>query len=388
MDEENEFIYCKKCGSKMRKVQRCCLKCGAINYLNEENDSMESFQQKADEAKEKIKKDYRFVSSEDVPDRVFLAKHAGSKTLCLLLNIIVYLIPIALFFLLQPVPINKELVLDYKYSLILFSYTYIWFLILGLQLLYMKTDKRWWSVFVPFYSVYNWFDITMHNGWLMFVFFIPIVGEVLFFISLWNLGERFERNKFLCLVVPFIMVPLISYNDDCIYDGITYTFSNESSNEKAIMKNYKLNSGLSKYMIFITVICLIINGYYWGREYIKYKYVRDVKIILEKTKKSELDCNNIIDPNSFVGEYYISFYNASEDLEVELPSKYDVFYKSYNGYIKVVNTNGEKKYYINMTNGYYGVRNKTISQIKKEDIEYGTKLIFKVPSGKISCRIK
>lgn len=383
MNEENEFIYCQNCGSKMRKTQRCCLKCGAINYLNEDNNSMESFQKQANKEKQRKHKDYKFVDSKTVPDRVLLAKHAGSRTLCLLLNIIVYLIPIVAFFIYQPVPINKDLVLDYSYSLIFFSYTYTWFLSLGIQLMYMKTDKRWWSAFIPFYGLYNWFEITMHSGWLMFIFLIPVVGEVLFAISLWNLGERFERSPFLCLIAPFIMVPLISYNDDCIYEGVTYSFSKHSSDEKAIMKNYRINSALSRYMIFVVVVCLIINGYYWGREYIKYKYVRDVKVILEETKKKSLVCDNGLDSNN-LGEYYIKFYNAAEDLRIELPSEYDAFYKRYNGYIKVVNN----KYYINMGNGYYGVRDKTIDQIKKEDIEYGTKLIFSVPDGKIKCSIK
>ena len=46
MDNQEEIIYCKKCGSPMKKTWRCCMKCGAINYAHPENQSMKKYEPK------------------------------------------------------------------------------------------------------------------------------------------------------------------------------------------------------------------------------------------------------------------------------------------------------------------------------------------------------
>lgn len=46
MDYQEEVIYCRKCGAPMKKSQRCCMKCGALNYDHPENQSMKSYQPK------------------------------------------------------------------------------------------------------------------------------------------------------------------------------------------------------------------------------------------------------------------------------------------------------------------------------------------------------
>ena len=43
MAAREEIIVCSACGAKMKKSQRCCMKCGQLNYSHPENASMLKF---------------------------------------------------------------------------------------------------------------------------------------------------------------------------------------------------------------------------------------------------------------------------------------------------------------------------------------------------------
>ena len=47
MNDQEEKVYCTRCGAPMKKSARCCLKCGNLNYLNNANDSMNAFMKEA-----------------------------------------------------------------------------------------------------------------------------------------------------------------------------------------------------------------------------------------------------------------------------------------------------------------------------------------------------
>ena len=44
MASRDDIIFCDRCGAEMKKNQRCCIKCGNINYSNPENASMRKFE--------------------------------------------------------------------------------------------------------------------------------------------------------------------------------------------------------------------------------------------------------------------------------------------------------------------------------------------------------
>lgn len=44
MASREDIIFCDRCGAEMKKNQRCCIKCGNINYSNPENASMRKFE--------------------------------------------------------------------------------------------------------------------------------------------------------------------------------------------------------------------------------------------------------------------------------------------------------------------------------------------------------
>ena len=264
---EEEFIYCENCGSKMRKNQRCCLKCGNLNFLNTENDSMEEVAEKAQKEKEKEKKfdDHRFISGDiDTTGRIIFAKHAGNRSLCLFINIFIYLLVIGSLLLLKIIPLNIEFLTNCKYSLILVIVTYIWFFILGVQLIYMKSDKRWWSCFIPFYGLYNWYSLTLDKGWLFFTILIPGVNIIVLLISFAGLGKKFSRSKFACVIFPFVMLPIIAYSDECLYEGINFSYS-KNAEETAVSNTYRINNSLVKYVEFIMFICLNIGFNYYDK---------------------------------------------------------------------------------------------------------------------------
>ena len=94
--KEDELIFCPRCGEKMRKGQRNCLKCGQLNYENPSNEYMKKYESKHGSnlndgtyiiGKGTVRKPSKLsIFSNSRPNEI-LANNAGNLTFCALFNI-------------------------------------------------------------------------------------------------------------------------------------------------------------------------------------------------------------------------------------------------------------------------------------------------------------
>ncbi len=261
--KQEEFIYCEKCGSKMRADQRCCIKCGHINFLNNDNDSMEKYAEVAKkENDQSLLSDNKFISGNN-SSNIFFADHAGSRIFCLIVNFMVYFLSLYFLYSYRTNLLNLDIPIDNNCKLVLsfLIVTYLWTIILSIQLFYMKANKKWYAPFIPIYNLYEWFNITMGNGWYFLLMLVPGVNLVLLFISFYNVGIRFKVNKFLSLLfLPFVCV-YIALNTEVLYRDVKYVFNKDR--EKALSIEYKTSRFIIRYLCVITLVCLCIFTYYY-----------------------------------------------------------------------------------------------------------------------------
>lgn len=266
-----EMIRCARCGAEMKKDARYCMKCGNLNYALQENKSMK--QNVIDTIKYK---DYvggletAQKNGIEVPDEVRSYPYKS----CLITNILLFLVPFLLFvaisFLLDIV--NVGIIAGVGISLIL-----LFVLAYAYQRMLIKAGEDWWSIFVPFYNMVVYFKLALGKGWYFILTFIPLVGFIVSAVASYKLAKKFNKNGWLMIFFPFIMIPLIGFDNKVYY-----------INDKEIsLKNYKVaaqsldgkkktnveKSYRAKQFIF-SVIVLIGFGFtvYLGWDYIKEAY--------------------------------------------------------------------------------------------------------------------
>lgn len=380
MNDNVDFIYCDRCGNKMRADQRCCIKCGNINFLNQDNQSMEKFAKKAEQSvlNNSFVKN-KFIKDSAAIDSVMYADKAGNRGLCLLFNFIIYVISLFILFVFGK---NSIPAASYNYvvAILFVVVTYIHFILLAMQLVYMKANKRWWAVFVPFYDLFQWFDITMGNGWLSLLSYIPFVGSVFLLISFYKMGEKFGKNKLLCLIFPYIMIIILAFGIDVYYKGVNFIFSKKDK-EKTLSREYKVNNFIIKYVLLITIIVGGVFGYNYINLKLKNYFIENVNIIVdyveEKVEKGAFVCSTY---NSN-GILYFKFDNASSDFNCDLPARHDVILNRYSGYIKVVKDGDGYKYYASVTNGLYGVVDVEFDTLDSSDVSFIKDIYIDINDG-------
>lgn len=90
------------------------------------------------------------------------------------------------------------------------------FLIICLWRIFDKADEPGWASLIPFYNTYVMFKLSMGNGWLFLLCFIPIVNII---ISIWlyfALAKVFDRGVgfgFGLLFLPIIFFPILAFGD-------------------------------------------------------------------------------------------------------------------------------------------------------------------------------
>lgn len=121
--------------------------------------------------------------------------------------------------------------------------------------------------------------------------------------------------------------------------------------------SYKIKKTISD----IIVLLVLIVGGYFGYNFITDKqaeYIKDANTMVEYVKNNVNTCNDI---------YYFKF-NDSVLSEKNINIKSPYFEHEYSGYVMVVNDNGNKKYFIAISDGTFGIREKNIDEVKKINV--------------------
>ena len=262
-----DVLVCSKCGSDMKKESRYCMKCGNLNYLHPDNESMKQY------AWQNIKQGH-FISGANLDNNQPLSMNS-SKSIsnahpyraCLITNIILHILPVIgvciLFYVTYSkvglnVPIGTLIVFAITMGIsFLFNYS--------MQAIYIKADEPWWGYYVPFYNNYLLFKIAMGNGLLFLTLIVPIVGFVFFLIVLYNLGKKFYKSGLLTMFFPCIMIPIIALDKNTEYSVLAKT----TRVETPVVTNGKTDSekayGRKKFLItlLVVVIFAVILCFAW-----------------------------------------------------------------------------------------------------------------------------
>lgn len=66
--------------------------------------------------------------------------------------------------------------------------------IIALWKIFSKAGEPGWAAIVPFYNNYVLFKITMGNGWLFLLMFVPLVNIVMSFMVIFKLAKVFGHG--------------------------------------------------------------------------------------------------------------------------------------------------------------------------------------------------
>lgn len=66
--------------------------------------------------------------------------------------------------------------------------------IVALWKIFAKTGEPGWAAIIPFYNTYTLFKITMGNGWLFLLMFVPLVNIVIEIMVLFKLAKVFGHG--------------------------------------------------------------------------------------------------------------------------------------------------------------------------------------------------
>ena len=357
-NNESQKIYCQRCGAEMNSNSRYCMKCGNLNYDHNANETMRPYIQDNPTG---FQGGYQVGSGTNINNSsdqstIKVANNTGSYVLCYIFNFAAYLI-VLVFLLISAFNQPFESIKDFFssiYPLFGLIVSYLCMYIYSLQLIAMKCNKRWWSVFIPIYNIMMLSEVVYGNKWLGIITLIPIIGQLFFIIMLYKLGQRFQYNGFLTIILTFIIIPAMGFGSHFL-DGNIYL-----GKDRTLENDYKL-----KKTYFVTAMVVMIFGFvctFWNNivninENVQkvryYHYVYSSKKVVEKIemslRKEYVSCNyRQFDKNN--GVYY--FYYPDLGKRVFLPLNY--FNDPLEAYVKLEIVNGEAKYYVSLTDGKNG----------------------------------
>ena len=395
--ENIEMITCKRCGAPMKSNQRYCMKCGYLNYDHPDNQSLLKYKPKNGKKINNVRniKDNAYEVGQgmgvnttgfslDEENNQYFADKAGNRTLCVVLNVIFYIFLLSMLVILWYFNVPNML-FDWKFYVAVIILTLFSFYNIAFQFLYMKANKPWWSLFIPFYNIYIFFEIAVDSGVKFLISLIPIVGQIYLIYVYYNLGRQFEKSGLFSLFLFPIFLPVEAFKVDSTYKGINYVPHKNKNNILTIDKVYKSNKRLMKLFGFVCIVCVAMIVYI-NYDHIKLfvnttynkSFINDSDKVLKEVKKSVetsyYSCSNGLSIRSQNGPIYIPFEDASRDYNIELKRGNNYMY---GGYVKIL----DGKYYIAIGDGEKGIN-------ETEDIK--NSLVIKdykadVPDGAVTC---
>lgn len=392
----DEIIFCSRCGEKMRKTQRNCLKCGQLNYENPDNAYMKKYESENSSinstyviGKGSVHKSGNLSIFNNSRPSEIIADNTGNLMTCVSTNIFIYLAGIVCSFFISG-SISETLINNAFISFLVF-YSLTFILMYSLELIFMKANKQWWKALIPFYNLYLLCKIVLSNGFLFILFFVPVIGVIMFFIFFYKLGKAYGKNPWLTLLFGPISLPFLALSNTTNYNGVVYINRMRGKNSVEVL--YKWNKRLlTLFFVFIIVgICLFIyNKRQWFSDKLKQimtmSFINDVRLIIEDAKVSvENDaytCSNGISLSSQT-EYYIFFENAGEYFNSDKVTESALSGEYYRGYVKVVNSEESVNYYISIDDNVYGINEVNFVDLKNTYAEKG--VYAKLPENVVIC---
>lgn len=364
----NDIIFCPRCGEKMHRNQRNCLKCGQLNYENPDNEYMKKYETDNSSLNNTYvigQGTFKFsngVTSGYRPNEI-LANNTGNLTGCVIFNILFYLFGLLGIYVLFIIFGVSNILFNNTFLFTVMGYSIVFILIYSQELLFIKADKPWWGALIPFYSQYLMFEIVFGKGYLFLLTFIPIVGQIMMLILFYRLGKVFNKNSILTLIFTVFSIPFISFSSTTSYNGVIYI--SRSKGKDSLRYLYKCNKNILIFVFSFILGALSLFIYNErntvidkARHLMTFSFTKDAKTIIEDAKDSIKDnyyvCSNgksITNQN----DYYIWFDNAGDYFGSKSVSVSILSNDYYKGYIHVKVFDNKEQYYISVSDGKYGI---------------------------------
>lgn len=364
----NDIIFCPRCGEKMHRNQRNCLKCGQLNYENPDNEYMKKYETDNSSLNNTYvigQGTFKFsngVTSGYRPNEI-LANNTGNLTGCVIFNILFYLFGLLGIYVLFIIFGVSNILFNNTFLFAVMGYSIVFILIYSQELLFIKADKPWWGALIPFYSQYLMFEIVFGKGYLFLLTFIPIVGQIMMLILFYRLGKVFNKNSILTLIFTVFSIPFISFSSTTSYNGVIYI--SRSKGQDSLRYLYKCNKNILIFVFSFILGALSLFIYNErntvidkARHLMTFSFTKDAKTIIEDAKDSIKDnyytCSNgksITNQN----DYYIWFDNAGDYFGSKSVSVSILSNDYYKGYIHVKVFDNKEQYYISVSDGKYGI---------------------------------
>ncbi len=165
----------------------------------------------------------------------------------------------------------------------------------------------------------------------------------------------------------FINYNVNNNNQDTGYSSISEFETKEENKIKkpASEKRYIFIHRVYKFVIFLLVLCLLIYAYFFISS-IQKKYVEDANTIVNQIKSKY--GINYFKTCSGTDEYLFDFSEKGlyEKYNLDLKSPYSKNY--YKGYVLVRRINGNFVYYVALSDGTFGIREKKIDEVKSYNV--------------------
>lgn len=379
MNDNDYTIFCSRCGAEMKSSARYCMKCGNLNPDHPENKSMEKFLPK--EQGYFVGSGKSIVGAIEPNSGLFMSigNNTGNFRLCFFITFGIYFILIFLIGLFTVLSLNNIYDIVYtNLAMIFLSISIIFIFIYSSERMYMKMNKPWWAALVPFYNYFVLSEAVFNNMFLGFLIFVPIVGSIYMLILYYKLGKSFDKNGVLTAIFPLVMIPIIGFGDS-LYNNRNYV-SNDSKN--SLEKDYKLKKLAFIFSGFIIIISILNICYVnlsslerivsssgdWYYYYAGNKMYEKVKKQIEDSTY-EITCDDDVYKR---GDGTIYFYYP--DIGDEYNLMFSTMRSEIEGYVKVVTIDGERKYYVSITDGKRGIKEIDVDELKISSAEDFEKL--------------
>lgn len=97
------------------------------------------------------------------------------------------------------------------------------FLLTAGWVLYVKADRPGWASLIPIYNTYVLLQIVGRPGWWLVLYFIPVVGNIIIIVNIFDLAKAFGQGILFGLGLLFlgpIFVPILAFGEaEYVGDG-------------------------------------------------------------------------------------------------------------------------------------------------------------------------
>ena len=372
------IMVCPRCGAEMSPEQRYCMKCGALNYDHPDNQDMKRYitDSELDKANQEYQESVHGSSNTieiggkvyvDTPEKNKKSTYVDTRVQLGLLTFVAIILAILCYTLFQ-----YSVWLSLAAALVYFIITF--YLLVNISI-YMKGGYSGFVPLVPFYSQYAYYDIAVGNGWKFLLLLIPIFGIFYALYANYKLGKVFGKSGWFTLFFPFILLPVIAFTDQAVYQGDGKKY------KQYVNKGKRRNTIVPAFIYSVAIFLLffvLLQAPFMGVVKEKF-FLTDVENIFDTIQSGVEDgiytCRegNVTTKE---GTYYVSFDDATQLFTLPIPVRSSLNGQSIHGYVRIENVNNKLHFYYVMTDG---------DNVVSSDSTNISPSLVKVPDGAILC---